>query len=151
MALLDMITHAVGPAALQQIGARVGLSPDQLQNVVGSLMPLLAPKIAEHAETGTLEQQAPNAANPPPPGTQEATDHGNNILASILGSKDKSREVANDASAQTGISADKIKAALPQIAGIAAAAILAHKASQAGGGGLGGLFKSFGADLAGRS
>ncbi len=138
MSLMDMIEQAAGGGALQQIGARVGLSPDQLQSVIGSLAPALGPKLAQHAAAGGLDgTPAPDAA--PAPGSDEADAHGNTILGSILGSKDASRSVAADASAETGIGVDKIKAVLPQLASIAAAAMVAHKASTGGFGGLGGL------------
>lgn len=139
MALLDMIEQAAGSGALQQIGARVGLDPAQLQNVIGSLAPALGPKLAEHAGAGGLDQ-APAA---PPPGSDEAEDHGNGVLGSIFGSKDASRQVAADASAQTGIGVDKIKAVLPQLASVAIGALVLHKASQ-GEGALGGLLGSLG-------
>lgn len=141
MALMDMIEKVGGADALQQIGARVGLTPDQLQSAITSLAPALAPKLTQHADEGGLDQ-TPAASAPPAPGSDEATDHGNSVLGSIFGSKDASRSVAADASAQTGISVDKIKAVLPQLASIAAVAFLAHRASAQGGGGLGGLFNS---------
>lgn len=141
MSLIDMIEQTAGSGALQQIGARVGLSPDQLQNVIGSLAPTLAPKLAEHAATNGLPD-AP-AGQAPQPGTDEAEDHGNTILGSIFGSKDVSRSVAADTSAQTGVGVDKVKAVLPQLAAIAAAAFLAHKASESGGA-FGGLLDTLG-------
>ena len=130
MSLIDMVEQGAGSGALQQIGARVGLDPSQLQNVIGSLAPALGPKIAQHAATGGLDQAPPSA---PAPGSDEAEDHGNGVLGSIFGSKDASRQVAEDASAQTGVGIDKIKAVLPQLASIAAVALVAHKASQSGG------------------
>ena len=143
MSLMDMIEQAAGSGALQQIGARVGLDPSQLQNVIGSLAPALGPKLAEHAATGGLDNMPPEAA--PAPGSDEAAEHGKSILGSILGSKDASRSVAADASADTGISIDKIKAVLPQLASIAAVALVAHKVSSGGGfGGLGRLLGGIG-------
>ena len=144
MSLMDMIEQAAGSGALQQIGARVGLSPEQLQSAIGSLAPALAPKIEQHAATGALDG-TPVGDAAPQPGSAEATDHGNTILGTIFGSKDTSRSVAADASAQTGISVDKIKAVLPQLASIAAIALIAHKASS--GGGLGGLLNQLGGGL----
>lgn len=55
MSLLDMIETSAGPEALQQIGARVGLSPDQLRSVIANVAPTLAPKRAEHADNGGLD------------------------------------------------------------------------------------------------
>lgn len=132
MALLDMIEQAAGSGALQQIGARVGLDPSQLQSVIGSLAPALGPKVAQHAATGGLDQTPADDAAPAP-GSDEAESHGNTVLGSIFGSKDASRQVAADTSAATGIGVDKVKAVLPQLASIAAVALVAHKASQSGG------------------
>lgn len=137
MSLMDMIEQAAGAGALQQIGARVGLDPQQLQNVIGSLAPALAPRIAEHAATGGLDQ-TPTGPGVPAPGSDEADQHGKSILGDIFGSKDVSRDVAANASADTGVGIDKIKAVLPQLASIAAVALAAHKMSE-GGGGLGTL------------
>ncbi len=148
MSLMDMIEQVAGSGALQQIGARVGLSPQELQSAIGSLAPSLAPKIEQHAATGALDG-TPTGEAAPAPGSPAATDHGNTILGSIFGSKDASRSVAADASAQTGISVEKIKAVLPQLASIAAVALIAHRATSGGQGGLGGLFNAFGG--AGRS
>lgn len=136
MSLMDMIEQAAGGGALQQIGARVGLSPEQLQSAIGSLAPALAPKLAQHAATGALDG-TPAIDAAPQPGSEDAIDHGNSVLGSILGSKDASRSVAADASAQTGIGVDKIKSLLPLLASAAAIAF-AHQGSS-GGGGLGGL------------
>ena len=36
MSLLDMIESSARPGALQMIGSRVGLSPDQLRSVITS-------------------------------------------------------------------------------------------------------------------
>lgn len=140
MSLIDMIEQAAGSGALQQIGARVGLDPTQLQNVIGSLGPTLGPKLAEHAATGGLNQTTAGPA--PQPGSDEAEEHGNSVLGSILGSKDASRSVAADASADTGVSVDKIKAVLPQLASIAAVALVARQVSH--GGSFGGLLDMLG-------
>jgi len=100
MSLLDMIESSAGPGALQMIGARVGMSPDQVQSVVANIAPDLAPKLAQHVDNGGLDND-PAASAPPAPGTDEATDHGNGILGSIFGSKDASQSVASNASART--------------------------------------------------
>jgi len=142
MSLLDMIESSAGPGALQMIGARVGMSPDQVQSVVANIAPDLAPKLAQHVDNGGLDND-PAASAPPAPGTDEATDHGNGILGSIFGSKDASQSVASNASARTGVGADQIEAMLPQLASVAATAFLAHRSSAQGGGGLAGLISSF--------
>ena len=137
MSLLDMIEQAAGSGALQQIGARVGLSPQQLESAIGSLAPALAPGLVQHAATGGLAP--PGGGAMPQAGSDEAADHGRSVLGSILGSKEASRSLADNTSAETGIGADKIKALLPHIASIAATAMTARGGAGGGLGGLGGL------------
>ena len=148
MSLLDMIQGAAGAGALQQIGARVGLSPDQLQSAINSLGPALGPKLAEHAATGRLDG-AIDSAGAQDLDTEAATAHGNDILGTIFGSKDASRAVAADASARTGIGADKLKSLLPLLASAATMAMAAQRGNGAGGG-LGGLLGTL-AGMAGGS
>ena len=139
MSLMEMIEQAAGSGALQQIGARAGMSSDQVQKVLGSLGPVLGPKLAEHAATGGLDT-VPVGDNAPIPGSAEADEHGRSILGSILGSKDASQSVAADASASTGVDVDRIKALLPQLASIAAVAMASRQGGSPGCvGGLGGL------------
>lgn len=139
MSLIDMIEQAAGGGALQQIGQHVGMSPDQLHSVIGSLAPALGPKLAEHAATGAFAG-APAGDAMPAPGSDAADEHGRSILGAILGSKDASRSVAADASAETGVGVDKIKALLPQLASIAAVAMAARQGGSSGmGGGIGGM------------
>jgi hypothetical protein len=132
MSLMDMIEQAAGGGALQQIGQRVGMSPDQLRSVVGSLAPMLGPKLAEHAATGGLAA-TPTGDAAPLPGSAEAEEHGRTVLGSILGLKDASRSAAADASADTGIDVDKIKSLLPQLASVAAVALASREGGSAGG------------------
>lgn len=126
MSLIDLIEGTAGAGALQQIGARVGLSPDQVQSAIRTLAPVLGPKIAGQAETGNLDTQISNASAFSP-GSSEAIDHGNDILGAVLGSKDASRSVANDASASTGIDVAKLKTLLPLVASVATSVIAAHR------------------------
>lgn len=136
MSLTEIIEQAAEGGALQQIGERAGLSPQQLQAVLGHLAPILGPRLAEHAATGGLDP-VPTGEAAPAPGSAAADEHGRSILGAILGSKDASRSVAADASASTGVSADAIKALLPQLASIAAVAMASR--SGGAGGGLGSL------------
>lgn len=139
MSLMDMIEQAAGSGALSQIAARAGISPQQLQDVMGHLAPVLGPKLAEHAATGGLDG-VPTGEGAPTPGSAEADEHGRSILGQILGSKDASRSVAADASAGTGVNVDTIKSLLPQLASIAAVAMASRQSGA--GGGLGGMLGS---------
>ena len=131
MSMFDMLESAVGGAAMQQIAQRVGLPPDQLQAVVGSLAPTILPKLHSQARQGQLN--ATVAGQAPPAGTDEAEDHGNSILGSIFGSKQVSRSVAQETADNTGVSVDKIKQVLPQLASVAASALQQGKFQSAGG------------------
>ncbi|RYE85362.1 MAG: DUF937 domain-containing protein, partial [Myxococcales bacterium] len=65
---------------------------------------------------------------------------GNSILGQIFGSKDTSRDVAQQAAQSTGIDAGILKKMLPILA-MLAAGVMARRGGQgaSGGGGLGGL------------
>jgi hypothetical protein len=141
MSLLDMLEGAAGTAAMSQIAQRVGLPPDQLQNVVGSLAPVVLSKLHAKAQQGEIDTSA--AANAPEAGTDAAEDHGNSVLGSIFGSKDVSRSVAQDTADSTGVSVDKIKQVLPQLASVAASALQQGKLGQSAGG-LGGILSGIG-------
>lgn len=131
MSMFDMLEGVAGQAAMGQIAQRVGLQPAQLQAVVGTLAPVVLSKL--HAKKQQGELDGPAAAQSPPAGSDEAEDHGNSILGSIFGSKDVSRSVAQDTADQTGVSVDKVKQVLPQVASMAAAAMHQGKLGGAGG------------------
>ena len=132
MSMFDMLEGAAGQEAMRQIAERVGLPPSQLQAVVATLAPAVLSKLHAKKQKGGLDPSS--AAQAPPAGTDEAEDHGNSILGSIFGSKDVSRSVAQDTADQTGVSVDKIKQVLPQVASIAAAAMHQGRLGQSGGG-----------------
>lgn len=140
MALLDMITQAGGSAAIEQIGARVGLSPAQARTAAAALLPALAggmKRQSGNADLGGLLGQAGLSPGAAP--TDDTASMGNQILGQIFGSKEVSRTVAANAASTTGIGADQLKALLPLLASLSAGA-LASKAGGAGGqGGIGGL------------
>ncbi|MDE2405542.1 MAG: hypothetical protein KGM17_12820 [Sphingomonadales bacterium] len=141
MALADFIQQAAGSDALAQIGKRVGLDTSQLRNVIDSVALKLGTGMAAQVADGGLGSVP--SLDQVPPGSDAAADHGNSVLGSILGSKNASRSLATDASASTGIHADKIKAVLPQLASIAAVALASHEISHTPGG-LGGVLAKFG-------
>lgn len=120
------------------LGARFGLSPEQTRSAMGSLMPAILGGFQKKAGTGDLDHLAAAASGMGHPDA----DAGNNILGHIFGSKDVSRQVADHAAGQSGISSTVLKALLP----IAAAMVAKHFAGSMGnvsgagnaGGGLGG-------------
>lgn len=137
MALLDMIMQAGGSSAIEQLGARVGLTPEQTHSAAAALLPALAGGLKQQSGSdglGGLIQQSGLAPGAAP--TDETTSMGNQILGQIFGSKDVSRTVAADASASTGIEADKLKALLPLLASLSAGALASHASGVQGQGGL---------------
>lgn len=137
MSLMEMVIQHAGGPALEKIGARFGLSPAMVEQAARIVLPALAGGLAHQAQAGSLP--APPASDAPP-GSDEAQAHGNEVLGSVLGSKDASRSLAHQASEQTGIDADTLKKLLPQFASLAARAT--SRASSTGG--IGGLLSSLG-------
>lgn len=119
MDLVGMITQAAGPHIAGQIGARVGLSPQQSQAAMAALLPVIA---------GAMKRQGAPAAPAVDAAHPQATAAGNDVLGHIFGSKDVSRSVAQDASAKTGIDVSQLKALLPLLATMTAGAAAAPAA-----------------------
>ncbi len=130
---LDQMLGSSG-VDLGSLGARFGLDPDQTRAAMGSLMPAVVGGFHKQAEAGDPAGVA-DAANAV---QQPDEQSGNDILGRIFGSKDVSRQVADHASGQSGISTTVLKAMLP----IVAAMVARHVASNGGGGGLGGMLGS---------
>ncbi|WP_337188066.1 DUF937 domain-containing protein [Phenylobacterium sp.] len=129
MALLDIISQAAGSAAIEQVGARVGLTPAQSRAAAAALLPALA---------GGLKRQSGNsdlggllAGLSPATAAGAAPDLGNQILGQVFGSKDVSRTVAANAATSTGIGVDQLKALLPLLASLSAGALAAPRAGAA--------------------
>lgn len=152
MNILDAIVNAQNGAAVNQLGAQVGLAPDQTTAALSALVPALAAGFQRNLQSqGGLESLASaltsgNHAqymdNPATLGAPSAVADGNGILGHLLGSKDVSREVASRAAAQTGLSADVLKRMLPLAAtlmmGAFAKQSVASSSLGAGVGGAGG-------------
>lgn len=126
----SLIGSQMGQAALAQVGARLGLSPEMTRMAAAALAPALAGGMAKAAAGGGLSPA------PAEPGTDEARLHGNDVLGQVLGSKNASRSVATDAAQRTGLDVGTLKQLLPQIASMAASA---HGGLGGQGGLLGGM------------
>lgn len=140
MALLDIITQAGGSGAIEQIGARVGLTPAQTRSAAAALLPALAGGLKRQsgsADLGGLLRQSGLAPGAAP--SDATASMGNEILGQIFGSKDVSRTVAANAAASTGIGADQLKALLPLLASLSAGALASKAGGQPGEAGLAGV------------
>lgn len=137
MTLTDLVMQHLGTPALEKIATRFDLSPAMVEQAAQVILPALAGGLMKHAQTGQLPAAPPVEATP---GSEEAQVHGNDVLGAVLGSKDASRSLAQQASTQTGIHEDTLKKLLPQFASLAAKATSNAQA----GGGAGGLVSQLG-------
>ncbi len=139
---LDQVLGSSG-TDVSSIAARFGISPDQAQSALSSLMPAVLGGFQKKAEANDISPATDAVGD----GTQPDTDAGNTVLGHIFGSKDVSKQVADHSEAQSGVSSTILQAMLP----IVAAMVAKHLAGQsgnttdgaaAGGGGLGGIIGS---------
>src|SRR5690606_16611202 len=128
-----MILNAQNGQAVDQIGSSLGLGRDQTRSAIEQLLPALAGGMARNAtQPGGLESleaaltrgsHAKYLDEPAQLGGAGSILDGNGILVHLLGSKDVSRQVAANASAQTGIGADILKKMLPMVASLVMASL----------------------------
>ena len=138
--LLDTILEAQGGAAVNQLGSQFGLDSSQLGSVLSQLVPALAGGVKTNVNRNGLDGlvSALNSGNhgrylddTSQISNQATVDDGNAILGHIFGSKEVSREVANRASANTGVDSGLLKKMLPVIATMVMGGL--SKQSSAGG------------------
>jgi hypothetical protein len=128
---LEMIMGAAGGGVLNQVAGQFGLNQSQAQSAIGALLPALMGGVQRNTQQqGGLESLlgALSGGNhgqylDDPSMLSGATDDGNGILGHLLGSKDVSRAVAAQASAQTGIDSGILKQMLPIVASLAMGAL----------------------------
>ena len=142
MQALDQMLGSSG-MDMSSLAARFGLNPDQAQSALGSLMPAVLGGFQKKAEANDLAPATDAVSD----GVQPDTDAGNSILGHIFGGKDVSREVADHAAGQSGVSSTVLKAMLPIVAAMVAKHLASGNGGGAGdpsqgGGGLGGMLGS---------
>lgn len=147
MSLNDIVQSAQGGQAIDNIAARFGLSPDQAQNAVKALLPAFQMGLQNTASgggLGSILQHLGNGAHQQSyadPGAAQstaATQGGGSILGDIFGGHATTGQVAQQASAQSGVSAAVIQAMMPVLASIVMGGLF-HGAQA---GGLGGILQS---------
>lgn len=149
---------------LQQVGGvgavaqQLGVDPSTVERGAGALLP--------HVENGVENQGLPSAAQQPQAEDQSGGiggmlgglleggagggalgsllggGAGNAILGHIFGSKDRSREVATQASEQSGVDPSVLKKLLPIVAGAVAMHYMQRRGQGGGPGGGGGVLGS---------
>jgi hypothetical protein len=136
MGLADMLMGAYGGGAAGQLAQRFGISPEQAEAAVAALAPALSSGLQQNANAqgglDTLLGALAGGRHHTYVTDPSALDHpdtvadGNAILGHILGSKDVSRQVAGQASTQTGLGVDLLKKMLPVVAAMTMGALSSH-------------------------
>ena len=157
--LLNAVLQAGGGQAVEMLGGRFGLGPQQTRAAIDALLPMVAGGMKRQAQApGGLECLLGSVIGPghaayvedpqvvARPGTTAA---GERVLGAIFDDdRDVSRAVAGQAAQQTGIDASILKKMLPVVAMLAAGA-MARGADQNGLGGLLGAAMGSGGGLGG--
>jgi hypothetical protein len=133
MDLLNMILDQGNGSIVRQLAGNFGLNEDQTVSAITNLLPALGQGLARNASTsggldalmGALTSGGHQRylEDPSTLGMEETVQDGNGILGHILGSKEVSRQVAQQAAANTGVGADILKKMLPVIAAMAMGAL----------------------------
>ena len=141
--ILDMLMNAAGGGATEQIGQKFGLSPEQTSGALAQLVPAVMAGMQKNTQQeggmgallGALAggNHSQYLDNHDVLGQDSTIQDGNSILGHVFGSKDVSRAVANQASAQTGIGADILKQMLPIVATMVMGGLAKQNAGQAQG------------------
>ncbi len=143
MNISEMLLDNQNSAAISEIARKFGLSEEQARDAVGSLIPSLnrGLQIRSKDEVGVNDildalgkgNHAKYLDEPERLGRQETKDDGNSILGHIFGSKEVSRNVAEDAATKTGLGSALMKQLLP----IVASMVMASLSKKVFGGGTG--------------
>ena len=126
MNVMEMILQAQNGGQIEQLARNFGIEPAQAQAAVGQLLPGLSQgvkrnmgseaglgSLADALQTGNHQKYLDQ---PETLGEPQTVAEGNAILGHILGSKDASRSLAEQAHAQTGLDTGIIKQMLPLVA-----------------------------------
>jgi hypothetical protein len=142
MDLLNMILNQGDGNSVRKLAGNFGLDENQAVSAISSLLPALGQGLARNASTpGGLEGllgaltaggHQRYLEDPSTLGQDETVRDGNGILGHILGSKEVSRSVAQQAAEKTGVGVDGLKKMLPVIAAITMGT-LSRQATGAGG------------------
>lgn len=149
----ELLRSAGAGRALETLAKSYGLTPDQLDLIVGNVVPALSNRIerntlsrgglADVVEEAARPEHAQALADPAHVTTPAAMSAGIGALDTIFGSKDTSRAVAAQAALSSGVEQAIIQKLLPILASLLMAAL--SKGMQ---GGLGDILRKL-PDLAG--
>ncbi|MRX27579.1 DUF937 domain-containing protein [Kangiella sp. HZ709] len=123
--LLEMVLGQQNSGAIGQIAKSLNLDAGDAMKGLGSLLPALQGGMKNNVAQGGLEsllgaltknKNQQYIEQPEMLGQRQAIDNGNSILGHLLGSKEQSRQVAQQASAQSGLDSSILKKMLPMAA-----------------------------------
>lgn len=133
MNLFESLLGGQNAQLVNQLAKQAGLDSNDVQNIVGQLLPVLSNGIKQNATNSdglqSLMQALQNGNhgkyldNPDVLADPSATTEGNAILGHILGSKDDSRNLARQAAESTGTDESIVKKLLPLVAATAMGAL----------------------------
>jgi len=151
MSLLETLLKAKGGGLVGAMAQNLGMSQEQATGAVRSMAPALSRGLSRNAKQpggfdalmGALQKgnHGRYMDDPGLLGQAESIADGNAILGHIFGSKDVSRNVADNAAQATGLDTGALKKMLPMLA---AASMGSMGKQSSGGGALAGLFGSGG-------
>ncbi len=124
--MFEMLSQAQNGAAMENLSRQFGLHPDQTRQAVEALMPAFNEGMRRQAQSleamqdffGKLGSGSFERFFEQPESTEsdEAREHGNDVLSQMFGSKAVSRAVSDQAAAMTGIGTEMYRQMLPVIA-----------------------------------
>jgi hypothetical protein len=142
MDLLSMLLNQGDGGAVRQLAGNLGLDENQAVSAISSLLPALGQGLAQNASTpGGLEGllgaltaggHQRYLEDPSTLGQEETVRDGNGILGHILGSKEVSRKVAQQAAEKTGVGVDLLKKMLPMVAAMTMGTLSRHAVGSGG-------------------
>ncbi len=142
--IVNMIMRMGGADAISAMAARAGISPEQAQAAMAALAPAIAGGMANQVAAGNhdvVNAAAGEAAvMTGSAASDEAVNHGSNILGQIFGGQDTTAAVTQAAAEKTGIDAGALAQFMPMVATLAASALgNSAGATVAPAGGIGGM------------
>ena len=133
MGILDSLLSGQNGQLIAQLARSSGIGEKDVQNVLGQLLPAVSKGIKGNASSSEGLGELVTALgkgnyqryleSPEELAGQAATDEGNAILGKVLGGRDASRGVAEQAAKTTGIDSSIIKQLLPLVATMAMGAL----------------------------
>jgi hypothetical protein len=146
MSLNDIVQSAQGGEAVNNLASRFGLTPEQTQSAINALLPAFEMGLQNKLQSGggglgsilgqlAGEGQPPTASDPGAIDSGAASAHGASVLGDLFGGAHTNGQVAQQASAESGVPPEILQAMLPILASL----VMNGLSNSAQGGNLGGI------------